>query len=93
MYLLKFYLPDFTKITMNFKISNIPGNSVYIKHDYVSKMDKLLHNAPKFKNFGPASQNDSTAKIESQIQHRLLELKKKNLIPTRVYEAIQPTGS
>ena len=42
---------------------------------------------------GPASQNDNTAKIESQIQRRLLKLKTKNLIPAGVYEAIRPTGS
>ena len=42
-------------------------------------------------NLGPA--NDNTDKIESQIQRRLLELKKRNVIPTRVYKAIRPTGS
>ena len=56
-------------------------------------MDTLLHNAFKFENLCPANQNDNTAKIESQIERRLLELKKKNLIPARVYEAIRPTGS
>ena len=63
------------------------------KHDHISKMDTLLHDVSKFENLGPASQNDNTAKIESPMQRRLLELKKKNLIPTRVFEAIRPTGS
>ena len=58
------------------------------KHGYVSKMDMLLHDASKFENLGPASQNDNTAKIKCQIQRRLLELKKKNLIPAKVYKAI-----
>ena len=55
-------------------------------------MDKLPHDASKFKNLGPADQNDNTAKIELQIQCRLLELKK-NLIPIRIYKAIQPTDT
>ena len=65
------------------------GFVILNKHDYVSKMDTLLYDASKFENLGLASQNDNTTKIESQI----LELKKKNLIPVRVYEAIQLTGS
>ena len=57
-------------------------------------MDTLHHDASKFENLNLASQNDNTTKIESQIQRRLLELKKKkNLIPARVYKAIRPTGS
>ena len=56
-------------------------------------MDTLLHDASKFENLGPASQNDDTAKIESQIQRQLLELHKKYLIPVRVYEAIRSIGS
>ena len=53
-------------------------------------MDTLVHDGYKVKNFGPAIQNDTTAKIELQIQRRLLELKKKNLILVRVYEDIRP---
>ena len=37
------------------------------KYYYASKMDTLLHDASKLENLGPASQNDNTAKIESQI--------------------------
>ena len=54
-------------------------------------MDMLFHNASKFKNLCPASQNDNKAKNESQ--SKLLELKKKNPIPVRVCKANQLTGS
>ena len=56
-------------------------------------MDTLVHDGYKVKTFGPAVPNYTTAKIELQIQRRLLELKKKNLILVRVYEAIRPMGS
>ena len=69
------------------------GAVILSKHDYVSKMDTLLHDTSKFENLGPTSQDKNAAKVELQIQRRLLELKKKNLIPVRVYEAIRPTDS
>ena len=70
----------------------VAGVVILNKHDYISKMDTLLYDASKFENLGPAGQNDNRAKIESQMQRRLLEQKEKNLIPARVYEAIRPTG-
>ena len=69
------------------------GFVILKKHDYVSKMDTLLHDAFKFKNIGPVSQNDDPVKIEYQNQRRLLKLKKKNLIPVGIYKAIGPTDS
>ena len=47
----------------------------------------------KFENLGPSSEFDNTAKIESHIQRRLLELKKEGLLPSKIYSRIRPTGS
>ena len=63
------------------------------KKDYVSKMESILNDQSKFCRLGPAPDNESTVKIESKIQRRLLQMHKDDLLPTGVYEVIRPTGS
>ena len=58
-----------------------------------SRMKKILNDTIKFLNLGPITKKDNTAKIESRIQRRLLQLKKECLISKEFYEAIRPTGS
>jgi len=53
-------------------------------------MESILHEETKFKNLGSSI---NTAKIESRIQRRLLQLNKDNLLSRRVYEMIRPTVS
>jgi len=52
----------------------------------------MLHDETKFKTLDFSTNNDNTAKIESRIQRRLLQLNKDNLLPPGVYEIIRPTG-
>ena len=56
-------------------------------------MKTILNDTTKFLDLGPVTNNDNTAKIESRIQRRLLQLRKEYLISKQVYEAIRPTGS
>ena len=53
----------------------------------------ILNDTTKFLDLGPATSNDSTAKIETQIQRQLLQLNKEKLISKTEYKAIRPTGS
>ena len=46
-----------------------------------------------FLDLGPVTNKDNTARIESRIQRRLLQLRKEYLISKQVYEAIRRTGS
>ena len=71
------------------------GSGVVIinKSDYISKMIFILQDNSKFENFGLSSEFDNTAKIEAHIQRRLLQLKKKGLLPSKIYSRIRPTGS
>ena len=69
------------------------GDVILNKNDYNRKMGMILNDTTKFLNLGPVDSNDDTAKIESRIQRRLLQLKKDNLISQNVYDAIRPTGS
>jgi len=48
----------------------------------------ILNNTTKFLDLGPATSNDNTAKIETQIQQRLLQLNKEKLISKTEYKAI-----
>ena len=57
------------------------------------KMTTILNDTTKFLDLGPVTNKDNTAKIESRIQRRLLQLRKECLISKQVYEAIRPTGS
>ena len=63
------------------------------KSDYILKMEKVLHGATKFELIGPSCGFDNTAKVESKIQHQLLQLKKNGLLLPSVYKAIRPTES
>ena len=71
------------------------GSGVVILNqtDYVAKMESILHDPTKFLVLGPADSCDNTTKIESRLQRRLLQLKKKGYIPSGVYETIRPVGS
>jgi len=71
------------------------GSGVVIlnKNEYNDKMMTVLNDTTKFLDLGPATSNDNTAKIEAQIQRRLLQLNKEKLISKILYKAIRPTGS
>jgi len=57
------------------------GSAVVIlnKKEYNDKTITILNDTTKFVDLGPATSNDNTAKIETQIQRRLLQLTKENL--------------
>ena len=71
------------------------GSGVVIldKSDYVSKMNCILQEKSKFENLGPTNEFDNTAKTEGKIQKRLLQLKKDDLLPAKIYNSIRPIGS
>ena len=69
------------------------GVVILNKNDYNDKMKTILNDTTKFLDLGPVTNKDNTAKIESRIQRRLLQLRKECLISKQVYEAIRPTGS
>ena len=71
-----------------------PGAGVVIlnKNDYNDKMKTILNDTTKFLDLGLVTNKDNTAKNESWIQRRLLQLRKESLIFKQVYEAIRPTG-
>ena len=56
-------------------------------------MNSILEDEIKILTLGPSSEMDNTSKIESRLQHRLLQLHKDNLLPTSLYDLIPPTGS
>ena len=51
-------------------------------------MKKILYDNTKFELIGPSCDFDNTAKVESKIQRRLLQLNKDGLLPPSVHEAI-----
>ena len=71
------------------------GSGVVIlnKNEYNDKIMTILNDTNKFLDLGPATSNDNTAKIETQIQRRLLQLNKEKIISKTEYKAIRPTGS
>ena len=69
------------------------GVVILNKDNYNDKMKTILNDTTKFPALGPVTNKDNTAKIESRIQRRLLQLRKECLISKQVYEAIRPTGS
>ena len=69
------------------------GIVVMDKSDYILKMEKILHDTTKFELIGPFGDFDNTAKVESKIQHQLLQLKNDGILPPSVYETIRPTRS
>ena len=69
------------------------GVVILNKNDYNDKMKTILNDTTKFLDIGPVTNKDHTAKIESRIQRRLLQLRKECPISKQVYKAIRPTGS
>ena len=69
------------------------GVVILNKNDYNDKMKTILNDTIKFLDLGPVTNKDNTAKIESWIQRRLLQLRKECFISKQVYEAIRFTGS
>ena len=64
------------------------GVVILNKNVYNDKMKMILNDTTKFFELGPVTNKDNTAKIESPIQRRLLQLRKHCLIFKQVYEAI-----
>ena len=60
--------------------------------DYISKAHFILQDSSKFKDLGPSSETDNTAKIEAHIQGWLLQLKKNGLLPSKIYNSTRPTA-
>ena len=66
---------------------------IFNKSDYIAKMESILYDGTKFKILAPASSNDSTSRLETRLQRRLLNIHKDDILPPNVYEANRPTGS
>jgi len=64
-----------------------------VKNEYNDKMKTILNDTTKFLDFGRATNNDNTTKIETLIQRRCLQLSKEKLISKPEYKAIRPTAS
>ena len=56
-------------------------------------METILCDSTKFICLGSAEDNDNTAKLETKLQRRLLQLKKDHQIAPSIYNDIRPTGS
>ena len=71
------------------------GSGVVIlnKSDFITKMNLILDDASKFQQIGSVSTNNNTAKIETKIQRRLLQLSNGGVMHESVYNQIRPTGS
>ena len=71
------------------------GSGVVILNstDYIAKMETILCDRKKFICFGPVEENDNTAKLETKLQRRLLQLKKDGQLTPSTYNDIRPTGS
>ena len=69
------------------------GVVILNKNDYNDKMKTIFNHTTKILDLGPVTNKDNTAKIESRIQRRLLQLRKEYLISKQVYEAVRHTGS
>ena len=75
------------KISISLKPDKGSGVVIMNKIDYISKMDFILQDNSKFENLGPSSEFDNTAKNESHIQRRLLQLKKEGLFSIQDFTA------
>ena len=69
------------------------GVVLFNKNDCFDNMNKILDDQSKFKRLGPVSSNDNTARNESRLQKRLLDLVQADLMRKWIYDAIRPTGS
>jgi len=54
------------------------GVAILNKNECNDEMMTILNDTTEFLDLGPATSNDNTAKIETQIQRRLLQLSKEN---------------
>ena len=61
--------------------------------DYIAKMETTLCDSNKFICLGPVEENDDTAKLETKLQRRPLQLKKDHQLTPSTYNNIRPTGS
>ena len=61
--------------------------------DCIAKMEAILCDSNKFICLGPVEENDSTSKLETKLQRRLLQLKKDGQLTPSIYNNIQLTGS
>ena len=57
------------------------------------KLETILFDSNKFICLGPEEENDNTAKLETKLQRRLLQLKKDDQITPSIYNDTRPTGS
>ena len=69
------------------------GGVILNSSDYIAKMETILCDSTKFICLGPVEENDNTAKLETKLQRRLLQLKKDHQITPSIYNDIRPTGS
>ena len=65
------------------------GVVILKKNDYNDKMKTILNGTTKFHDLGPVTNKDNTAKIESRIQRRLLQLRKESLISKQEYKELR----
>ena len=71
------------------------GSGVVILNssDYIAKIETISCDGNKFICLGPAEENNNTAKLETKLQRRLLQLKKDGQLTPSIYNNIRPTGS
>ena len=71
------------------------GSGVVILNsiDYIAKMETIICDSNKFICLGPLEENDKTAKLETKLQRRLLQLKKDDQLTPLIYNDTWPTGS
>jgi len=65
------------------------GVVIVNKNEYNNKIKTILNDTTKFLDLGPATNNDNTAKIETQIQQQLLQLSNEKLIFKTEYKAFR----
>ena len=56
-------------------------------------METILSDSNKFVCLGPVEENNNTAKLETKLQRRLLQLKKDDQLTPSIYNDIRLTGS
>ena len=61
--------------------------------DYIAKMKTILCDSNKFICLGHVEENDNTAKLDTKLPKRLLQLKKDDQLTCSIYNDIRPTGS
>ena len=61
--------------------------------DYIAKMKTILCDSNKFICLGHVKENDNTAKLDTKLPKRLLQLKNDDQLTRSIYNDIRPTGS